>query len=617
MLRKNFQAIRQILRAMPDTIHDIRLVASWDIVRQARRPSFFLIRTLIALLVSIEFIWTWYTSFEARSRIGVVSSFYSTNQIVFMIRAIFLGSMSIMMVAVIVLCPILTVGTVSGDRERKIWYDLVNSPLSGWSILMGKMLSRLGTLVGWVLAVLPVWAILGLVGGLDPSSVLLGMVSILLYGWFYASIGLFASVLSRRTRDALGLATGIVLLVLFSPMLAASTFYILAGANVFNPFTSQIFSALYLLNPFSVISLLNNPAAITGVGSGGYWYLLLIFLMGPILTFISGLLLRPVGQRLESRESRRKDARTPQSMLSDFPLETTDTFRKSDGDGFLSRTIFSAMAIKERKVRGSSQLTRALKMLILGIGLLFGFYFLLTLGFAAFNELMKYGFTSTQRNKRNELSVVIMIISGVLNVVLLYSLTMDAAGRLTTEKETDSWLTLLSTPLEPREILTAKALGSLWSWRIPLGFLFTCWLTGLLTDSIHPIAFGCSIIVWSIQIAFALTCGLYFGCKYQSFQAVSFRSVMLWLALQLIFPLVFGILVRDESIFGIMPAFVAGGSLTIDKFNQTNDRAAGLFLMSLIQIMIMLFISISLQQLCRSTFDRWNNRTLPAPDRLD
>ncbi len=47
----------------------------------------------------------------------------------------------------------------------------------------------------------------------------------------------------------------------------------------------------------------------------------------------------------------------------------------------------------------------------------------------------------------------------------LLLLTVRAAGSITSEKERDCWVSLISTPLEGGQIVKAKILGSLWSLR--------------------------------------------------------------------------------------------------------------------------------------------------------
>ena len=148
------------MKNLIEFLHHVLIVAGWDVVRQARRPFFFVSRMALAGVVSIQVIWLW----------AIYFSMFLDNQdqmpstIIYRVESIFGSSLFIMSAGIVLLCPALTAGAIAGDRERKIWYDLMNSPLSGWSIVLGKMCGRLATVFAWILVVLPVWAILGLVG---------------------------------------------------------------------------------------------------------------------------------------------------------------------------------------------------------------------------------------------------------------------------------------------------------------------------------------------------------------------------------------------------------------------------------------------------------------------
>ena len=65
-----------------------------------------------------------------------------------------------------------------------------------------------------------------------------------------------------------------------------------------------------------------------------------------------------------------------------------------------------------------------------------------------------------------------------------------AAESVVNERERDTWLGLIATPLSGWEILRAKMLGVLWKTR-PLGFvILAAWIVGLLSGALHPL--GCS-----------------------------------------------------------------------------------------------------------------------------
>ena len=91
----------------------------------------------------------------------------------------------------------------------------------------------------------------------------------------------------------------------------------------------------------------------------------------------------------------------------------------------------------------------------------------------------------------------------------LLLLTARSAASITSEKERDSWVSLISTPLEAGQIVKAKVLGSLWSLRGLVPFLAVVWLPALLLrpSCFWGIAF--SLLDLGILAAFAATLGVY------------------------------------------------------------------------------------------------------------
>ena len=61
-----------------------------------------------------------------------------------------------------------------------------------------------------------------------------------------------------------------------------------------------------------------------------------------------------------------------------------------------------------------------------------------------------------------------------------------AAGSIASEKERDCWTSLISTPLEPGEIVWAKIAGSVWSLRGLVMLLMLIWGLGVLLDPQIP-----------------------------------------------------------------------------------------------------------------------------------
>ncbi len=70
----------------------------------------------------------------------------------------------------------------------------------------------------------------------------------------------------------------------------------------------------------------------------------------------------------------------------------------------------------------------------------------------------------------------------VLACGALLMVAARAAGSVVSERERDCWTSLLSTPLDPGEIIWAKIAGSTWSMRGALALLLLIWGLGVLLD---------------------------------------------------------------------------------------------------------------------------------------
>jgi ABC-type transport system involved in multi-copper enzyme maturation permease subunit len=551
-------------------LDEIRLVAAWDMTRQARRPSFFLMRGALAAFIAIQVILLWWGQIEERrTRFGIDdAALIPVNQIVYAVERIFSGSILIMSIGLILFCPALTSGSIAGDRERKIWHDLANSPLSGWSILMGKMVARLATVFAWILVAMPLWALLSLIGGLDPRAISLVMLGMFCYGWMFASFGMLASVATKRSRDALGLVTSFLCFLLFLP---------LAGPALLQDFgiplwgLDKVADLALLFNPGITLqaipeSIGDNPIARRAIGVSLSHFFLIIGLSGPILTLIAGLLLRPLGRRLDSAGTASESRTEPGGNL---PHRSIATYRAP------KRSVLSPvnlanypMVVKEMRVRAGSRLTRNLRRLALGLYFLATLAILARFSIEALGEILQYGFFSTRSSGRNQLMTLVYAVSGISAALLQYGLMLEAAGRMVMEKEQDTWTTLLSTTLEPKEILAGKAFGAFWNWRWTFVHLGICMGTAILLGGMHPIALFLVLIVWSIQLTFMTVLGLRIGMNSSTHAAIVSKCMGATLLFQIVLPILAAWVLRDESALMMHPVILATISVGIESRNS-------------------------------------------------
>lgn len=546
------------------TLDEIRLVAAWDMTRQARRPSFFLMRLTLAAFIAFQIVMIWWGQVEERRwwSGGDSDALVPISQIVFAIERIFTGSIIIMSVGLLLFCPALTSGTIAGDRERKIWHDLANSPLSGWSILMGKMVARLATLFAWILVALPLWAILSLIGGLDPRAIMLVMLAMFFYGWIYAALGLLASVATKRSRDALGLVMSAVCLLVFVPLTFPE---ILRGIGLQSSRFRNLLDFAMILDPVYTLPDLprwiNQPLTSRQASRISLpRFFLIISLIGPALTLLAGLLLRPLGRRLDSEgHAGHRPARAAGVGGKRGGLWT---FFPNSSNLWLFRLLAEPMMAKERRVRPGSRLTRNLRRFALGLYLCISIGILgASLG-RAIQEVLTYGYYSQRTPGRSAVSGICIGITFCSALILHFGVMLDAAGRLVMEKEQDTWTTLLSTPVTPPEILAGKAFGALWSWRWVFVHLGLTWFATVAVGALSPLGLMLSLMVWPIQLGLMTALGLRVGMNSETHATVVSKCIAIFLTVQIFLPVMASWLTFDESAVVAQPAMVAAGVLT-------------------------------------------------------
>lgn len=118
--------------------------------------------------------------------------------------------------------PALTVGAISGERERQTFDLLLCTRLTPWAIVLGKLFSSTAYSLLLLVAGLPLLSIVFLVGGISLSNLALTFVVLVSNAITFAVIGLFCSALFRRTQLSTIAAYGAVLFLLIGASIVAS-----------------------------------------------------------------------------------------------------------------------------------------------------------------------------------------------------------------------------------------------------------------------------------------------------------------------------------------------------------------------------------------------------------
>ncbi len=95
----------------------------------------------------------------------------------------------------------------------------------------------------------------------------------------------------------------------------------------------------------------------------------------------------------------------------------------------------------------------------------------------------------------------------------LLLVTARAAGSITSEKERDCWDSLISTPLDARDIVWGKFLGNFWALRGVLFTLAVIWLPALTLRPEFLVAIGFTLLIFAILVAFVAILGVHVSLR--------------------------------------------------------------------------------------------------------
>lgn len=201
-----------------------------------------------------------------------ITSYYSS------ITAIFPAVGAVEAAILCLVVPIITSGSISGERERQTLDIMLTTPVKPMAIARGKLLASLATVMMYVISTLPLISMSFIFGGMKWRSIF-GYIGIMLYiGIYMGAIGIYASsrkkssvsatISSLLTLTAIVFITGILF---FSDSMfgySRSEFYyygtgtytvsMLTVILAFNPITPVIEFFLNACSGYDLCSFLEN-----------------------------------------------------------------------------------------------------------------------------------------------------------------------------------------------------------------------------------------------------------------------------------------------------------------------------------------------------------------------
>ncbi|MCU0916346.1 MAG: ABC transporter permease [Planctomycetes bacterium] len=428
-----------------------------------------------------------------------------------------------------VLAVILLSNAISDETYHRTLGILMTTPINSLQIVMGKVLSRLLQLVLLLAISLPMLAILRVLGGVPWSYLASGLCITLTAAIFAGSISLAFSIHNRA-------AYGVILRTLFALI------------------------TLYLILPLFVGVVGNyllpkiGPRLNPGRAGSVYWLGLLLTSLNPIASIfaVTKQMLSPGGAIPFSLPLHcgimlglsalvlgrsvavvRRVALRQAIGITDGKVPGGDARRPLGPQAGVHRAKASAV----RRVVGPPVVWKELRApFVQGIGRRNSW-----IGLAA--TLAALALTYWGSAASGVLDEDFPHIMYVLLFIFLGSIVsvVFSATRITTEKETQSWMLLLTTPLSDEEILFGKAISAfrrcLPIWGLLAGhvLLFTA------VRYIHPVAIVHLLIVVAWLTCFLMGTGLYFSARLRRTTSAVVASFALGTALWIVGPVLVGL----------------------------------------------------------------------------
>ena len=162
----------------------------------------------------------------------------------------------LLFILVVLSVPAVAGGSISLEREKKTLDVLLTTNLNPWRIITGKLEASLGVVLILTVSALPVLSLVVVFGGIGLGGLLLMAGGLLLTGIFVGSIGIFCSVVFKRTTLATVLSYVIVVFLVVGTCACTGLAYYAGLLQQQMAATYQqidVGGAIYLLllNPFT------------------------------------------------------------------------------------------------------------------------------------------------------------------------------------------------------------------------------------------------------------------------------------------------------------------------------------------------------------------------------
>jgi ABC-type transport system involved in multi-copper enzyme maturation permease subunit len=467
-------------------------------------------------------------------------------------------------VAILFLTPALLAGAIAEEKQRKTLHYMLASHLTSIEIILGKLVARMMMVMLPVIVGLPVLVMLSMLGGIDPYMLMA------IYGasfttiLFEASLAILMSTLVRRGREALLLTFLVGLAWFIGPPILESL--MVNGDEPWPAFYERwiapINRHLSALTPVG-LTVRSSPALRGGPPAmvAAIWNMVGHQAVGTLmLVGLATWSLRPVFRRQDGGTSRK----IGKGRIARFLTRTW--WKRPIGD--------RAMLWKETYGTPGSLLAVIVSLITVATIVLLAYEPLRECMPNVWSELRTHGYHVGDDTGRRDLSITLRICATGIFCVWALLITVNAATSVSKEREEDTWISLISTPLGAREIYNAKIVGSFWSTRHLAYAIIVIWLIGLALGSLHPLGLLISAVQLGSFGLFLVAAGTFFSLWSKTTMRSIGLAVGLLIFLSLLLPMILATVIHDGPYAAIpsIPYLFAAGML---RYHDVDEYILG------------------------------------------
>lgn len=157
---------------------------------------------------------------------------------------------------VMFLVPAFTAGSIAGEREKQTLEILLTTTLKPRQIVWGKLLSSISMVLLLIVSTLPTISIVFTIGGVDIWDLLEFVVVVFVFTLLIGSIGVWASVMMKRTVQATVFAYGGIIMLCGVSVMIVGIVWVLRGIYYYQT-TAQGHPISVDVSPVLLVLLVN------------------------------------------------------------------------------------------------------------------------------------------------------------------------------------------------------------------------------------------------------------------------------------------------------------------------------------------------------------------------